>query len=169
MSWMKQKSESEPMPGPPAPMHTPSQPMPAMPRREPPMSQVVNVGKSVEIKGELTGDEDLVLEGRVEGRIRLPNHKLTIGANARIDAEVSAKTVMVLGQVHGNIHAEDMVDVAPSGSVEGDIAAPRVSIADGARFQGRIDMQQRPGAASSNATTERPRTERPKPDMVMAG
>ena len=83
-----------------------------------------------------------------DGKIRVKDHGLTIGANGRIAAEVHAKTVVVVGQVIGNITADDKVDIAPSGSVEGDIRSPRVSIADGAKFKGSIDMD-RKGAGST--------------------
>jgi cytoskeletal protein CcmA (bactofilin family) len=102
---------------------------------------VVNVGKSVIIKGELSGSEDLTIEGRVEGQIELTQHVLTIGRHGRIRARVVAKVVVVLGEVVGNIQASDKVILRDSGAVEGDIIAPRVAIAEGARFRGKIDMQ----------------------------
>jgi cytoskeletal protein CcmA (bactofilin family) len=114
------------------------------------MENVVNIGQSVQIKGELTGNEDLTIEGQVEGKIMVKDHALTIGANGRITAEVQAKTVVVIGQVAGNITADDKVEIAPSGSVRGDIRAPRVAIADGARFKGSVDMD-RKGAAAKGA------------------
>jgi len=118
------------------------------PERERNMESIVNIGQSIEIKGTLTGNEDLTIEGLVDGKIMVKDHALTIGANGRIAAEVHAKTVVVVGQVIGNITADDKVEIAPSGAVEGDIRAPRVSIADGAKFKGSIDMD-RKGAASS--------------------
>jgi len=113
------------------------------------MESSVNIGQSVQIKGELSGNEDLTIEGTVDGRVVVKDHALTIGANGKITAEVHAKTVVVVGQVAGNITADDKVEIAASGSVQGDIRAPRVSIADGASFKGRIDME-RKGAAASN-------------------
>lgn len=104
------------------------------------MEALVNIGQSVEIKGTLTGNEDLTIEGVVDGKILVKDHSLTIGANGRINAEVHAKKIVVLGQVVGNITADDKVEIAPSGSVHGDVRAPRVSIADGATFKGSIDM-----------------------------
>ncbi len=104
-------------------------------------SDVVNIGKSVMIKGELSGSEDLTIEGQVEGQIELTQHVLTIGRHGRIRARVIAKAVVVLGEVVGNIQASDKVTVRDSGGVEGDIIAPRVAIAEGARFRGKIDMQ----------------------------
>lgn len=101
----------------------------------------VNIGKSVVIKGELNGSEDLTIEGQVEGKIELRQNVLTIGPNARIKAQVFAKSVVILGEIVGNVSATDKVDIRDNGSVDGDIAAPRVAIAEGAHFRGSIDMQ----------------------------
>ena len=102
----------------------------------------MNIGKSVIIKGELSGSEDLTIEGQVEGKIELRQNLLTIGPNAKIKAQVLAKTVVVEGHVHGNISAGERIDIRDKGVVEGNLAAPRVAIADGAHFRGSIDMQQ---------------------------
>ena len=117
-------------------------------------SEVVNIGKSVIIKGELSGSEDLTIEGQVEGKIELRQNVLTIGANGKIKASVSAKAIVVLGDVHGNITATERVDIRDSGSVDGDISAPRVSIADGAHFRGAIDMQKQGAAKSDGKVTD---------------
>ena len=109
---------------------------------------VVNIGKSVVIKGELNGSEDLTIEGQVEGKIELRQNVLTIGANARIKAQVFAKSVIILGEVTGNVSASEKVDIRDNGSVDGDIAAPRVAIAEGAHFRGSIDMQKATGQKS---------------------
>ena len=101
----------------------------------------VNIGKSVVIKGELNGSEDLTIEGQVEGKIELRQNVLTIGPNGRIKAQVFAKAVIILGEVTGNVTATEKVDIRDNGSVDGDIAAPRVAIAEGAHFRGSIDMQ----------------------------
>jgi cytoskeletal protein CcmA (bactofilin family) len=111
------------------------------PRSSPSVDEVVNIGKSVFIKGELTGDENLTIEGRVEGRIELKDHNLVIGPNGKINAEVNAKNVTVIGSVVGNISATEVVEIKSSGSVMGDIRSARVSIADGAHFKGSVDMQ----------------------------
>src|SRR5687767_1669627 len=111
---------------------------------------VVNIGKSVVIKGELNGSEDLTIEGQVEGKIELRQNVLTIGANGRIKAAVFAKSVVILGEVTGNVTASEKVDIRDNGSVDGDIAAPRVAIAEGAHFRGSIDMQ-KAGAAGKPA------------------
>jgi cytoskeletal protein CcmA (bactofilin family) len=101
---------------------------------------VVNIGKSVVIKGELNGSEDLTIEGHVEGKIELRDHVLTIGPNGKIKAELFAKAVVVLGEVKGNVTATEKVDIRENGAVEGDITAPRVAIAEGAHFRGSVDM-----------------------------
>jgi cytoskeletal protein CcmA (bactofilin family) len=104
---------------------------------------IVNIGKSVVIKGELNGSEDLTIEGHVEGKIELKDHVLTIGPNGRIKAQVFAKSVIVLGEVTGNVTASEKVDIRDNGSVDGDIIAPRVAIAEGAHFRGSVDMQRK--------------------------
>src|SRR5436190_9346508 len=104
---------------------------------------IVNIGKSVVIKGELNGSEDLTIEGHVEGTIQLKDHVLTIGPNGKIKAQVFAKSVIVLGEVTGNVTASDKVDIRDNGSVDGDIISPRVAIAEGAHFRGSVDMQRK--------------------------
>ena len=116
---------------------------------------VVNIGKSVVIKGELNGSEDLTIEGQVEGKIELKDHALTIGPNGKIKAQVFAKSVIILGEVTGNVTASEKVDLRDNGSVDGDIAAPRVAIAEGAHFRGSIDMQ-RAGSKSESKPAEKP-------------
>ncbi len=115
-------------------------------RRQMDNRDVVNIGKSVVIKGELNGSEDLTIEGHVEGKIELREHVLTIGPHGRIKAQIFAKSVIVLGEVAGNITATEKVDIRDKGSVDGDIVAPRVAIADGAHFRGSVDMQSKPAA-----------------------
>ena len=105
------------------------------------LEKTVNIGKSVIIKGELNGSEDLTIEGQVEGKIELRQNVLTIGPNGKIKAQVFAKSVIILGEVTGNVTATEKVDIRDNGSVDGDIAAPRVAIAEGAHFRGSIDMQ----------------------------
>ena len=112
---------------------------------------IVNIGKSVVIKGELNGSEDLTIEGHVEGTIQLRDHVLTIGPNGRIKAQVFAKAVIVLGEVTGNVTASDKVDIRDNGSVDGDIVSPRVAIAEGAHFRGSVDMQRKGGSAQPQA------------------
>jgi cytoskeletal protein CcmA (bactofilin family) len=115
---------------------------------------MVNIGKSVVIKGELNGSEDLTIEGHVEGKIELRDHVLTIGPNGRIRAEVFAKSVIVLGEVSGNVTATEKVDIRDNGSVDGDIISPRVAIAEGAHFRGSVDMQR--AAVSARPAAQKP-------------
>jgi cytoskeletal protein CcmA (bactofilin family) len=121
----------------------------------------VNIGKSVVIKGELSGSEDLTIEGQVEGKIELRQNVLTIGTNGRIKAEIFAKIIVVQGEVHGDITATERVDIRDSGSVDGDVSAPRVSIADGAHFRGSIDMQRPGGKAEVKPGDARPADVKP--------
>ncbi len=125
------------------------------------MENKVNIGQSVQIKGELKGNEDLVIEGTVDGKIVVKDHSLTIGANGRITAEIHAKTVVVVGQVMGNVTADDKVEIATTGSVQGDIRAPRVAIADGARFKGSIDMERKVAATSTSPAQVKPSAAQP--------
>ncbi|HSK08661.1 MAG TPA: polymer-forming cytoskeletal protein [Vicinamibacterales bacterium] len=111
----------------------------------------MNIGKSVVIKGELNGSEDLTVEGHVEGKIELKDHVLTIGPHGRIKAEIHAKAVIILGEVTGNIGASEKVDIRDNGSVDGDIVAPRVAIAEGAHFRGSVDMQRKATPAAPPA------------------
>jgi cytoskeletal protein CcmA (bactofilin family) len=101
---------------------------------------MASLGKSIVFKGDLTGDEDLEIEGRVEGQVRLPNHQLTIGASGRVTAQVEAKHVVVIGHVSGNVTASERVEVQASGIVDGDIQAPRLAIQEGAVVNGNIQM-----------------------------
>ena len=133
----------------------------------------VNIGKSVVIKGELNGSEDLTIEGHVEGTIQLREHVLTIGPNGRIKAQVFAKAVIVLGEVTGNVTASDKVDIRDNGSVDGDIVAPRVAIAEGAHFRGSVDMQRKgaqpTAAAKPVATTSATPAAAPAPQAARVG
>jgi len=150
--WKRDES-ARPASGQPAPAPQPAAPAQAgapSPRAELTHhmeKDIVNIGKSVVIKGELNGSEDLTIEGHVEGTIQLRDHVLTIGPNGRIKAQVFAKSVIVLGEVTGNVTASDKVDIRDNGSVDGDIVAPRVAIAEGAHFRGSVDMQRKGGAA----------------------
>jgi cytoskeletal protein CcmA (bactofilin family) len=101
------------------------------------------------MKGELSGSEDLVIDGQVEGTVNLRQHLLTIGPSAKISAEISAKGVVVFGHARGNITASERIEIRESGSVDGDVSAPRVAIAEGAHFRGSIDMRQAEPASST--------------------
>jgi cytoskeletal protein CcmA (bactofilin family) len=165
--WKRDESVKPTTPAPPtpaAPAATPPQHHPQPAASENRMQterDKVNIGKSVVIKGELSGSEDLTIEGQVEGKIELRENVLTIGPNGKIRAEVFAKAVIVLGEVAGNVTASEKVDIRDNGSVDGDIVSPRVAIAEGAHFRGSVDMQRgtklanqaKPAAATTPAPT----------------
>jgi cytoskeletal protein CcmA (bactofilin family) len=113
-----------------------------------------SIGKSIVIKGEVSGSEDLTIEGQIEGKIDLQDHVLTVGSTGHVHAHVAARSIIVLGQVTGNLTANEKVDIREKGSVEGDIVAPRVAIADGADFRGSIDMRRTEPAAATDWTAE---------------
>ena len=100
------------------------------------------IGKSIVICGEVKGSEDLVLDGRVEGTVTLTDGRLTIGPNANIAADLSAKDVLVMGHVQGNIVAGGRVELRAGCNVEGDISALRLAVEDNAVFRGKVDLTQ---------------------------
>ena len=110
---------------------------------------VANIGKSISIKGDLTGNEDIVIEGTVEGKIDLPNNQLTVGANGTVRAEITAKGIVVIGRVSGNVHGTERVEVQATGVVEGDVVAPKLGVAEGAVVNGSIKMSKKTGAADA--------------------
>src|SRR5258708_39470505 len=120
-----------------------SQGAPSTPARAaatPAENLIMDLGKSLNIKGELSGSEDLTLYGQMEGSIKLPDHTLTIGPHADIKAQVSARSVVIMGAVTGNVTAGEKVEIGATGSVTGDISSPRLAIADGSCFRGKVEM-----------------------------
>jgi cytoskeletal protein CcmA (bactofilin family) len=109
------------------------------------------IGKSLVIKGEVSGSESLYIDGRVEGSINLPGNRVTVGRNGNVAANISAREVVVLGKVRGNLNASDRVDIRSEGSLTGDVVAQRISIEDGAYFKGGIDIRKPGGDASKPA------------------
>ena len=101
---------------------------------------ITTIGRGVVIEGEVKGSEDLVIDGRVDGTIELPQHALTVGPTGEVKAQLSAKSVMVLGKVSGTIQASERISIGETGSVEGAVSAPRLVMVAGARLQGRVDM-----------------------------
>ena len=117
-------------------------------------SAAARIGKTVVICGEVKGSEDLVVDGRVEGTISLSESRLTIGPTARVAADLSARDVLVLGHVQGNIVASGRVELRAGCSVEGDIRALRLAVEDNAVFRGKVDLTQavaKPGEAAAGA------------------
>jgi cytoskeletal protein CcmA (bactofilin family) len=115
--------------------------------------KMANIGKSISLKGDLSGNEDVVVEGHVEGRIDLPNNQLTIGANGSIAAEVHAKTVIVIGKVTGNVGASERIEIQATGLVNGDVSAPRLVVQEGAVVNGSIEMGTKKPAAGQQTPT----------------
>jgi cytoskeletal protein CcmA (bactofilin family) len=124
------------------------------------------IGPSIFIKGDLTGDEDLVIEGRVEGKVDLKQNNVTVGRDGKVKADVYGRVVTIEGEVDGNVFAQEQAVLRQSGAIRGNITAPRVVLEDGSRFKGTIDMEpkerhgggfqgsgpSRPGANTSNAS-----------------
>jgi cytoskeletal protein CcmA (bactofilin family) len=111
------------------------------------------IGKSLIIKGEVTGSESLYIDGRVEGAINLPGNRVTVGRNGQVQANINAKEVVILGKVKGNVTASDRVDIRNEGSLTGDVVCQRISIEDGAYFKGGIDIR-KPGAKDMNGAAK---------------
>lgn len=109
-----------------------------------PMNQLQNravIGPSIRIKGELSGDEDVLIQGQVEGRIELKKNNVTVGKNGQIKADIYGKIVSVEGEVQGNLFSDEKIILRQSGVVRGNLKAPRVHLEDGAKFKGSIDME----------------------------
>jgi cytoskeletal protein CcmA (bactofilin family) len=144
--WNKQQSQPEAPAAPPAQASpspasvaafgAPSSPRPATSGTR----SSARLGSGLHIKGQLTGTEDLQIDGKVDGPISLDGHQLTVGPSAVLNSEIHAGEVVVFGKVVGNVHARDRVDVKTDGSVIGDISTARISIEDGAHFKGRIEI-----------------------------
>ncbi len=130
------------------------------PRLTPVKEKVINIGRSVIIKGELTGDENLNIEGRVDGKIELKDHDLVIGPHAEISAEINAKNVTIEGKVTGNVRGGELVEIKASGSLVGNIESSRICVADGAHFKGSVNLR-RPADSGEKKPT-------PKPEHVKA-
>jgi len=126
-------------------------------------TEQATIGKSLVIKGEVTGSESLYIDGRVEGAINLPGNRVTVGRNGQVQANINAKEVVVLGKVKGNVTASDRVDIRNEGSLGGDVVCQRISIEDGAWFKGSIDIR-KPGQQKemNGAAKETPATETPR-------
>jgi cytoskeletal protein CcmA (bactofilin family) len=158
----------------PTPSNEPVRPaVPATPAYEPPATRSsasttsqaptdqATIGKSLVVKGEVTGSESLYIDGKVDGTINLPGNRVTVGRNGQVSANISAREVVVLGKVKGNINASDRVDIRSEGALTGDVIAQRISIEDGAFFKGGIDIR-KPGQES------KPASESTKPNSVGA-
>jgi cytoskeletal protein CcmA (bactofilin family) len=127
------------------------------------------IGKSLVVKGEVTGSESLYIDGKVEGAINLPGNRVTVGRNGQVAANITAREIVVLGKVRGNMTASDRVDIRSEGSLTGDVAAQRISIEDGAFFKGGIDIRKPEGkGANSVAPSEPAKVPAPAPATAHA-
>jgi cytoskeletal protein CcmA (bactofilin family) len=124
-----------------------------------PNSEQATIGKSLVVKGEVSGSESLYIDGKVEGAINLPGNRVTIGRNGQVAANISAREIVVLGKVRGNCQASDRVDIRSEGSLTGDVIAARISIEDGAFFKGGIDIRKPGNEAKPTTSTTTPEPE----------
>jgi cytoskeletal protein CcmA (bactofilin family) len=134
---------------------TPSRPAASAPAglAAAPSGEQATIGKSLIIKGEVSGSESLYIDGKIEGAINLPGNRVTIGRNGQVAANIMAREVVVLGKVRGNVHASDRIDIRSEGSLTGDVIAARISIEDGAFFKGGIDIR-KPGAGDAKPVAQ---------------
>ena len=138
---------SQPGPVPPSPAPEPPRPAPpaqafeSAGRSAVPSGDQATIGKGLFFKGEITGAESLFVDGKVEGTINLPGNRVTVGRNGQVAANITAREIVVLGKVRGNVSASDRVDIRAEGSLSGDVSAARISIEDGAFFKGGIDIR----------------------------
>jgi cytoskeletal protein CcmA (bactofilin family) len=133
----------------------------------PKTGEFAHIGKSVVIKGELSGSEDLYVDGTVEGTIQLQGNNLVIGPNGHVHAEVNAKGVVVAGKMEGNIRASDRVELRKSAVIVGDIVTQRIAIEDGAYFKGKVEIQK--DGAKTNSTPSRPEPQGEGKTMAASG
>ena len=118
------------------------------------------LGASLHIKGEITGNEELVIDGSVEGLVQLDDRKLTVGASARVTADIISREVVVYGNVKGNLRARDRIEIKKDGSVVGDLTTARIMIEDGAYFKGSIEIDKAGDAGSDDEKASYPRAAR---------
>jgi len=156
--WKKTDSESQPEP-------TNSIPAPRASRA--PSGNGAIIGASIVIDGDLSGDEDLTIHGRVKGQINLPKHTLRIGGDGRVEAKVKAQSIQVDGTVKGDLTAEHEIVIRKSGNVRGNLMAPRIGLEEGAKFKGSIDMEPQ-DSGRGQETKKSPQPQHRKPDGASA-
>lgn len=122
------------------------------------------IGPSIFVRGNISGEEDLLIHGRVEGKIELKQHNVTVGKNGRVKADIVGKIISIEGEVQGNIYGEDKIIIRRSGSIRGNITAPRVNLEDGSKFKGSIDMDSPPD--KQQAVPEVLPKEKPEPEKT---
>jgi cytoskeletal protein CcmA (bactofilin family) len=155
-----------PNPTPEPPRVAPPAPPVEAPSRPPAVTgEQATISKGLIIKGDITGSESLFIDGKVEGSVNLPGNRVTVGRNGQVAANITAREIVVLGKVKGNVSASDRVDIRAEGSLSGDVAAARISIEDGAFFKGGIDIK-KPDAKPAAAPSPAPSAPTPEPVKV---
>jgi cytoskeletal protein CcmA (bactofilin family) len=139
--WKKPKPEASP----PQPAPTPQ----AQQSSAPQAKEHAMIGPKVSIKGNLTGEEDLLIEGSLEGKIEMRRHSVTIGKKGQVKADIYGKIIVIEGTVEGNLYGEEQLIVRQSGTVRGNIVSPRVALEDGSNFMGSIDMSPKEQATAT--------------------
>lgn len=131
--------------------------------------EAASIGPAISIVGDLTGDEDLIVLGKVEGKIEVPKHSVTVGRSGRVTADIRAKVVHVEGEVKGNLWAAEQIVIRKTATMLGNLTAPRVGLEDGCRFKGSVDMENavgdknRPGVAAPLKPADTPPQRTPPP------
>lgn len=165
--WKKDESENE------RDRNEPEGPDAPSPRRKSPTTEPATIGPSITISGEVSGDEDLLIEGRVEGSVDLAEQSVTVGREGRVNADITGRVVTIEGEVEGDLKGGEQVILRSSAKVEGDITAPRVILEDGARFRGLVDMGEasdRKGRGKdSSPSSARKDTSSSKPSALESG
>lgn len=136
----------------------PEMPLTGTPRREPAdpaAGPTAGIGPSISLRGELSGAEDLIFDGKIEGNIDLSNHRLTIGPHGQVRADLVAREVSILGRVLGNVTASERVEIGASGRLEGNVTAPRLSMVDGGHLNGKVKTRPT-GASPEKGASSRP-------------
>ena len=154
---------SKPTPPEPVRPAPPSTPLESTSRAAVSAGDQASISKGLFIKGEISGSESLYIDGKVEGSILLNGNRVTVGRNGHVAASITAREVVVLGKVRGNVTATDRVDIRAEGALTGDVAAARISIEDGAFFKGGIDIRKPDAKQGANTTAA---AETPKPAHV---
>ncbi len=134
------------------------------------------IGKSLKVKGEISGNEDLYIDGEIEGTVELEQNSLTVGPNGKVQADVTARSITILGCVQGNVRAGERIEIRKTGSLEGDLVTARIVIEDGAVFRGSIDIIKAGGAKPASRTAaapapppQAPAAAKPAPRITTAG
>ncbi len=155
--WSGNEDETQPQDSTSTPRHKPATSSTSQSR------QLATIGPSIHIKGELTGEEGLIIDGQVEGTINLKDNDLIIARNGQIKADVYAKTITIEGKLQGDLNGKEKVMIRVSGDVQGNIISPRVVLEDGARFKGSIDMQ---GSNTGSPAGKNESTAKPAADLA---